>query len=118
MRQTSSRNDLGARWSVPVVLDKAECVGDGGGDTVPAPAPKPSPPRSAYRLDWAALLKRAFAVSVMVSSRCDRPMKVIATIEEPTVFKAILTQLGLPAEPLPAVHAQATPTTAEMVKDP
>jgi len=45
-------------------------------------------------------------------------MKVIATIEEPTVVKAILTHLGLPAEPLPAVNAQAPPTTAEMFEDP
>ena len=79
---------------------------------------KPSPPRSAYRLDWAALLKRVFAVDVMVCSRCDGPMKVIAFLEEPTVVKAILTHLGLPAEPLPAVHAQAPPTTVEMFEDP
>jgi len=84
----------------------------------PAPTPKPSPTRSAYRLDWAALLKRVFAVDVMVCSRCDGPMKIIATIEEPTVVKAILTHLGLPAEPLPAVNAQAPPTTVEMFEDP
>jgi hypothetical protein len=83
----------------------------------PAPTPKPSPPRSAYRLDWAALLKRVFAVDVMVCSRCDGPMKVIAFLEEPTVIKGILTHLGLPAEPLPAVHAQAPPTTVEMFED-
>ena len=82
------------------------------------PSSKPSPPRSAYRLDWAALLKRVFAVDVMVCSRCDGPMKVIAFLEEPTVVKAILTHLGLPAEPLPAVNAQAPPTTVEMFEDP
>jgi hypothetical protein len=84
----------------------------------PAPTPKPSPPRSAYRLDWAALLKRVFAVDVMACSRCDGPTKVIAFLEEPTVVKAILTHLGLPAEPLPAVNAQAPPTTVEMFEDP
>ena len=84
----------------------------------PAPSPKPSPTRSAYRLDWAALLKRVFAVDVMVCSRCDGPMKVIAFLEEPTVVKAILTHLGLPAEPLPARNAQAPPTTVEMFEDP
>jgi cell division septation protein DedD len=84
----------------------------------PAPTPKPSPPRSAYRLDWAALLKRVFAVDVMACSRCDGPMKVVAFLEEPTVVKAILTHLGLPAEPLPAVNAQAPPTTVEMFEDP
>ncbi|MBM4281778.1 MAG: hypothetical protein FJ137_13795 [Deltaproteobacteria bacterium] len=88
------------------------------GTPSPAPTPKPSPPRSAYRLDWAALLKRVFAGSVMGCSRCDGPMKVIATIEEPTVVKGILTQRGLPAEPLPAVNAQAPPTTVKMFNDP
>jgi hypothetical protein len=43
------------------------------------------------------LLKRVFAVDVMVCSRCDGPMKVLAFLEEPTVVKGILTHLGLPA---------------------
>ena len=85
-----------------------------------------SRPRSAYRLDWAALLKRVFAgarrvplwVDVMVCSRCDGPMKVIAFLEEPTVVTGILTPLGLPAEPLPAVNAEAPPTAVEMFEDP
>ncbi len=51
-------------------------------------------------------------------SRCDGPRKVIAFLEEPTVVKGILTQLGLPAEPLPAVNAQAPPTTVEMFEVP
>jgi hypothetical protein len=74
--------------------------------------------RSSYRLDWAALWKRVFAVDVMVSSRCDGPMKVIAFLEVSSVFQGILTQLGLPAEPLPAVNTQAPPTTVEVFDDP
>ena len=38
--------------------------------------------------------------------------QVVAFLEEPTVVKAILTHLGLPAEPLPAVNAQAPPNRA------
>ena len=77
------------------------------------------------------MLKRVFAgarrvplwVEVMVCSRCDGPMKVIAFLEEPTVVNGILTHLGLPAEPLPAEplparNAQAPPTTVEMFEDP
>ncbi len=72
------------------------------------------------------MLKRVFAgarrvplwVDVMVCSRCDGPMKVIAFLEEPTVVKGILTHLGLRAELLPAVNAQAPPTTVEMFEDP
>jgi hypothetical protein len=84
----------------------------------PAPSPKPSPPRSAYRLDGPALLKRVFTVDVMGCSRREGPLKVIAFLEEPTVVKGILTHLGLRAEPLPARNAQAPPTTVEMFEDP
>jgi hypothetical protein len=80
--------------------------------------PKPSAPRPAHRLDWAALLKRVFAVDAMVCSRCDGPMKVIAFLDESAVVTGILTHLGLPAEPLPTVNAQAPPTTVEMFEDP
>jgi hypothetical protein len=95
--------------------------------TPPPPKPPASSPastssspavRSSYRLDWAALLKRVFAVDVMVCSRCDGPMKVIAFLEESNVVQGILTHLGLHAEPLPAVNAQAPPTTVEMFDDP
>ena len=74
--------------------------------------------RSSYRLDGAALLKRVFAVDVMACSRCDGPMKVIAFLEESNVVQGILTHRGLPAEPLPAVNAQAPPVTVELFEDP
>jgi hypothetical protein len=74
--------------------------------------------RSSYRLDWAALLKRVFAVDVMVCSRCDGPMKVIASLEEPSIVRGILGHLGLPAEPLPEAKAQASPVTVELFEDP
>jgi Putative transposase/Transposase zinc-binding domain len=88
--------------------------------TTPAPTPpSPAPPvRSTYRLDWAALLKRVFAVDVMVCSRCDGPMKVIAFLEEPSIVRGILEHLGLPAEPLPEAKAQASPATVELFEDP
>ena len=71
-------------------------------------------------------MKRVFAwarrvplwVDVMVCSRCDGPMKVVAFLEEPTVVTGILTPLGLRAEPLPAVNAQAPPTAVEMFEGP
>ncbi len=57
-------------------------------------------------------------VDVMVCSRCDGLMKIIAFLEQPTAIIGILAPLGLPAEPLPAVHAQAPPTTVEMFEAP
>ena len=83
----------------------------------PAASSCVSPVRSSYRLDWAALLKRVFAVDVMVCSRCDGPMKVIAFLEEPAVVRGILDHLGLPAEPLPELKAQAPPMTVELFED-
>jgi hypothetical protein len=76
----------------------------------PAPPSKPPLPRSAYRLDWAALLKRVFAVDVMQCARCAGPMRVIAFIEDRSIVKAILAHLGLPADPLPTARAQSPPT--------
>ena len=43
-----------------------------------------------------------------------RPMRVIACIEEHDVAKKILVHIGLPAEPLPTVLAQAPPVTLEL----
>ena len=41
-------------------------------------------------------------------------MRLIAGIEEPEVARKILVHLGLRAEPLPALRAQATPVTLEL----
>jgi len=51
---------------------------------------RPPAARSTYRLDWAALLKRVFAIDVMVCARCEGPMRVIACLEEPAVVARIL----------------------------
>ena len=76
----------------------------------PAPAaPRPAFVPSGYRLDWAALLKRVFAVDVMVCSKCEGPMKVLAFLEDPKVVKGILMHLGLRAEPLPVVRSRGPP---------
>ena len=41
-------------------------------------------------------------------------MRLIACIEEPDVAKKILEHLGLRAEPLPTLRAQAPPVTLEL----
>lgn len=92
-------------------------------DAPPPPPTTTEPPperskstsvRSTYRLDWAALLKRVFAVDVLECSRCRGPMRLIACIEEQAVARKILLHLGLPAEPLPTARAQAPPVTLEL----
>jgi len=68
----------------------------------------PSPP-SAYRLEWAALIKRTFASEVLVCARCGGRCRVIAVIEEVNVVKKVLAHLGLPPVPLPIAPARGPP---------
>ena len=49
-----------------------------------------------------------------VYTRCLGPMRLIACIEEPDVEKKILEHLGLRAEPLPTLRAQAPPVALEL----
>ena len=96
--------------------------------TSPPPSPAASPaasPKSTtsttwttstspYRLDWASLLKRVFGVDVLKCSRCQGQMRLIACIEDLDVAKKILEHLGLRAEPLPTLRAQAPPVTLDL----
>ena len=82
--------------------------------SAPAASPKSTSVPSTYRLDWAALLKRVFGVDVLKCSRCQGKMRLIACIEEPDVAKKILEHLGLRAEPLPTLRAQAPPVTLDL----
>ena len=79
-----------------------------------AASPKSTSVPSPYRLDWASLLKRVFGVDVLKCSRCQGKMRLIACIEEPDVAKKILEHLGLRAEPLSTLRAQAPPVTLEL----
>jgi hypothetical protein len=80
----------------------------------PAASPKSTSVPSTYRLDWAALLLRVFGVDVLLCSRCQGQMRVIACIEEHDVAKKILVHLGLPSDPLPTARAQAPPVALEL----
>ena len=93
-----------------------------------AASPKSTSVPSTYRLDWASLLglglaaeaglrrgpKGSLSVDVLKCSRCQGQMRLIACIEEPDVAKKILGHLGLRAEPLPTLRAQAPPITLEL----
>ena len=61
--------------------------------------PGPSDPTRARRLDWATLLRRAFALDVLVCPRCQGPMRLISVVESPAVIGKILAHLGLSAAP-------------------
>jgi hypothetical protein len=82
-------------------------------DELSAPAPHPSPGGpSAYRLPWAVLLARTFAVDVLTCPRCGAPRRLIAVITEPRVIRSILERLGLPPEPPPRSAARPPPQSS------
>ncbi len=58
---------------------------------------------------WAGLMRRAFDIDVLACPRCGGRLRLIATVEEPGAIRAILTSLGLAAEP----PARASPSIAE-----
>ena len=57
---------------------------------------------------------RSCSVDVLKCSRCCGTMRLIACIEEPEVAKKIVEHLGLRAEPLPTLRAQAPPVALEL----
>jgi len=65
--------------------------------------------RTRRRLSWAQLLRRVFALELMVCPLCGGQRRVIAAIEKGAVAKAILECLGLPTEPPPRAAARGPP---------
>ncbi len=55
---------------------------------------------------WAQRLKRVFGIDVQTCARCGGTMRIIASIEDPVVIKAILEHLADKARP---VHAARRP---------
>ena len=58
------------------------------------------------RLEWPALMKRTFGFDVLRCPRCNRKMRVIATLTERPVVRQILEPLGVRASPLPRAPAR------------
>ena len=56
---------------------------------------RPRRKHAAYRLDWAALLKRVFDVDVLECGKCGGRSKVIAVIKDGMTARKILEHLGL-----------------------
>ena len=71
---------------------------------------------------WAQRLKRVFDIDVETCARCSRPLKVIASIEDPAVIKTILAHLDKTSHRTPALRvlppaARAPPTTRSDLTD-
>jgi hypothetical protein len=65
----------------------------------------PRPASLTHAWTWAALMRRVFALDVLACPRCGGRLRVIATVQDPAVVRAILAHLGLtpgPDSPGPA----------------
>ncbi len=60
--------------------------------------------RSPGRWTWARLLRRVFAIQVLVCERCGGPRRVLGAVTEPHAVGRLLAALGLAAQPPPG-HA-------------
>jgi hypothetical protein len=77
------------------------------------PAGRQSP---RYRVPWADLLKKVFAIDVLECPRCAGRLEVIAFIAEAAVAKRILEHLNLASQAPPLARAQS-PDDVSQVDD-
>ena len=68
--------------------------------------PKASKP---WRMLWAALLARVFAIDVLRCPKCGGRRVMISFITDPPVIHKILTHVNLPTEPPPIPPARSPP---------
>ncbi len=64
------------------------------------------------RLAWAELMRRVFKLDVLQCPECNGRMRLIATIDQPEVIRAILGSLAIRARPPPLAPARPSPQTA------
>ena len=75
--------------------------------------PRLDRPARTYRVPWADLLKKVFAVDVLACP-CGGRLQLIAFIAEATVAKRILDHLGLDSRGPPLARAQAPPDAPDL----
>jgi hypothetical protein len=95
--------------------DQPEPTGTSWILTAPDGPPGRSAPR--YRIPWAELLQRVFAVDVLECPRCAGRLELIAFIAAPDVARRILDHLGLAAQAPPLAPARP-PEPDEPTRDP
>jgi hypothetical protein len=77
---------------------------------VPAVCTDQSRPAPRRRLNWADLLKRVFAVDVLVCDTCGGSMRILAVLPEGEASRTILEHLGLPHQaPHPRTRSTRPP---------
>ena len=64
-------------------------------------------PGPRYRVPWAELLRKVFAIDVLACPVCQGRLELVAFIAEPTVARRILDHLGLASQAPPIERARA-----------
>ncbi len=70
---------------------------------------RPEEPPRTYRIPWAQLLKKVFALDVLACPKCDGRMRIIAFIAQPAVARRVLDHLGPDSTGPPLAGAQVQP---------
>ena len=65
----------------------------------PAPTDAPAAAPGPRRWPWAQLLRRVFAIQVLVCPRCSGPRRILGAVTEPHAVRRLLGALGLAAAP-------------------
>jgi hypothetical protein len=68
---------------------------------VPPPADAQAAAPFPRRWPWARLLRRVFAIEVLVCERCGGPRRILGAVTEPRAVHRLLAALGLAAQPRP-----------------
>jgi hypothetical protein len=66
-------------------------------------------PARSYRVPWADLLKKVFAIDVLAWPDCGGRLRLIAFIAEATAARRIVDHLGLDSQGPPVGRARAPP---------
>jgi len=90
---------------------------------LPAPVSPPVkaleqlPPLRTYRVPWADLLEKVFALDVLACPECDGRLQLIAFIAQPALARRILDHLGLASTGPPVAPARGEPDCVEPAPD-
>ena len=79
----------------------------GDGDVIPCIL-EPEGDVKVLRRNWARLIQKIYAVDPLVCPKCKGAMRIISSIEDPSIIRAILEHLGLwlvRSRPPPKIHA-------------
>ncbi len=76
------------------------------------PRRAPAPRAQSRNVAWSELMRHAFGVDVLSCGRCAGRLRFVAVVMKPAEVRRILTNLGLPTDPLPIRPARPPPEEA------